>query len=63
MKTADDESDTDTTLLTSLLQIENEYEKPIDPNFYRKNDRSFLLENSTCSQIHTNYTPQVIQNS
>ena len=54
MQIVDNENGTENTLLKNMLQIENKYETPIDPNNYQKTN------NSQNQSIHT---PQVVKNS
>ena len=58
-ESTDDESETEITLSLNMLQIENEYETPIERNFYQNNHNNF--ENSDNTQNKTNYTEQELK--
>ena len=58
-ESTDDESETESTLSLNMLQIENEYETPIERNFYQNNHNNF--ENSDNTQNKTNYTEQELK--
>ena len=62
-KTTDDESETKRILLRNILQVDNEYEIPIDENYYQNNASISNLEKPNDSQNQTKYIPKTIKNS
>ena len=46
-ESTDDESEIENTLSKNMLQIENEYEPPVESNFYQNNDNHFQNSNNT----------------
>ena len=62
-ESTDDESETEHMLPLNMLQIENEYETPIDSKFYRNNKNFSNFENSDKTQNITDYTEQELEGS
>ena len=60
-KSTDNETETENILSINMLQVENEYETPIESNYYQNNQDSF--QNPDNIQELINYTEQELKGS
>ena len=57
-ESTNDESETENTFSINMLQIENECQTPIEPNYYQNKQNFNNFENSDNTRNKTNYTEQ-----